>query len=53
MCGWLGLLSRSAAAKDIEIRILRHEVTVLRRQVTKEPLTGSPPLSPRPGERSD
>ena len=31
--GWLGLLARSAAAKDIEILILRHEVTVLRRQV--------------------
>jgi hypothetical protein len=25
---WLGLLARSAAAKDIEILILRHEVTV-------------------------
>jgi hypothetical protein len=33
--GWLGLLARSAAAKDIEILILRHEVTVLRRQVSK------------------
>jgi putative transposase len=32
---WLGLLARSAAAKDIEILILRHEVTVLRRQVSK------------------
>jgi putative transposase len=31
--GWLGLLARSAATKDIEILILRHEVTVLRRQV--------------------
>ena len=31
--GWLGLLARSTAAKDIEILILRHEVTVLRRQV--------------------
>ena len=31
--GWLGLLARSAAAKDIEILILRHEVTLLRRQV--------------------
>jgi len=30
--GWLRLLARSAAAKDIEILILRHEVTVLRRQ---------------------
>jgi putative transposase len=33
--GWLRLLARSTAAKDIEILILRHEVTVLRRQVTK------------------
>jgi hypothetical protein len=27
--GWLGLLARSAAAKDVEILILRHEITVL------------------------
>jgi putative transposase len=33
--GWLGLLARSSAAKDIEILILRHEVTVLRRQVSR------------------
>src|SRR5438270_777517 len=31
--GWLRLLARSTAAKDIEILILRHEVTVLRRQL--------------------
>jgi putative transposase len=30
---WLGLLARSTAAKDIEILILRHEVTVLRHQL--------------------
>jgi hypothetical protein len=30
--GWLRLLARSTAAKDIEILILRHELTVLRRQ---------------------
>ena len=35
--GWLGLLARSAAAKDIEILILRHEVTVPRRQVRVRP----------------
>ena len=33
--GWLGLLARSAAAQDIAILILRHEVTVLRRQVSR------------------
>jgi hypothetical protein len=33
--GWLGLLARPTAAKNIEILILRHEVTVLRRQVTR------------------
>jgi putative transposase len=33
--GWLLLLARSDAAKDVEILTLRHEVTVLRRQVTR------------------
>jgi hypothetical protein len=36
---WLVLLARSSAAKDVEILILRHEVAVLRRQIT----------TPRPG----
>jgi putative transposase len=33
--GWLLLLSRSQASKDAEIMVLRHEVTVLRRQVAR------------------
>ncbi|HYZ35622.1 MAG TPA: hypothetical protein VE673_02695, partial [Pseudonocardiaceae bacterium] len=37
--GWLGLLARSTAAKNVEILILRHEVAVLRRQVTRPGLT--------------
>jgi putative transposase len=32
---WLQLLARSTAAKDLEILILRHELTVLRRQVSR------------------
>jgi putative transposase len=32
---WLRLFARGGATKDIEILILRHEVSVLRRQVRK------------------
>jgi hypothetical protein len=33
--GWLFLLGRSQASKDVEILVLRHEVMVLRRQVAR------------------
>jgi putative transposase len=36
--GWLLLLGRSQASKDVEIMVLRHEVTVLRRQVARPKL---------------
>ena len=33
--GWLVLLARSSTSKDVEILVLRHEIGVLRRQVTR------------------
>ena len=29
VCGWLVLLVRSSASKDVELLVLRHEVAVL------------------------
>jgi hypothetical protein len=37
--GWLKLLASTSAVKNVEILILRHEVAVLRRQVTRPRLT--------------
>lgn len=33
--GWLVLLGRGQASKDVEIMVLRHEVAVLKRQVAR------------------
>jgi putative transposase len=35
LSGWVALLARSDASKDVEILVLPHEVAVLRRQVAR------------------
>jgi hypothetical protein len=35
LIGWFVLLARSEASKDLEILVLRHEVSVLRRQISR------------------
>src|SRR5437764_12656049 len=35
--GWLRLLARRSAAKDLEILVLQHELAVLRRQIGRRP----------------
>jgi putative transposase len=35
MVRWLGLLARSDASREAEILLLRHQLAVLRRQVTR------------------
>jgi len=42
LTGWMALLARSAASKDAELLVLRHEVTVLRRQNPGQGWTGQP-----------
>ena len=48
--GWLGLLARSSAAKDVEIVVLRHEVAVLRRQI-RRPWPAAAPLATATSDR--
>jgi hypothetical protein len=38
LCGWLLLLGRRSASKDVELLVLRHEVAVLRRTAPKSRL---------------
>ena len=40
LCGWLVLLGRSSASKDVELLVLRHEIAVLRRTHPRPGWTG-------------
>ena len=53
--GWLALLARSDASKDVEVLVLRHEVTVERHYNNHRPHQAReqrPPLF-EPGEATD
>jgi hypothetical protein len=39
LLSWLALIARSEKAKDVEILVLRHEVTALRRRNSRPTLT--------------
>ena len=48
--GWLVLLARDDAAKDVEILVLRHEVAVLRRQTARPKPDWADRRARRPGQ---
>jgi len=56
LIGWLVLLARSSAAKDVEVFVLRHEVAVLRRTSPLifgcGHLSATPPATPSAGPAS-
>jgi putative transposase len=45
--GWMVLLGRSTASKDIELLVLRHEVAMLRRTIPGRTWTGPTARSSR------